>query len=129
MAALLVGVTGVVFIVYSFPPEQYSFYPPCLLYQTTGLHCPGCGGTRCAYALLHGDLAQAAAYNVLVLLFLPYLAFHALNSCWRTMTGHVAFSWRTPTWWPLAVAAVLILFAILRNLPVAPFTMLAPHKI
>ena len=65
-AALVVAGVAVCGVVYRFPPTEYSFYPRCYFNELTGLYCPGCGGTRCAYALLHGDLAQAAAYNLLV---------------------------------------------------------------
>src|SRR4051794_38488830 len=61
-------------VLYSFPPTAYSFYPPCVFHLVTGLHCPGCGATRCVYSLVHGDLRQAAAYNPLLLVILPFLA-------------------------------------------------------
>src|SRR5258708_136292 len=69
--AIPVGVS----IVYTFPPSQYHFYPRCIFYSVTGLHCAGCGATRCVGALLHGDLEQAFAYNPLFLVLLPYIAF------------------------------------------------------
>src|SRR5436190_19023711 len=64
-------------VLYRFPPAQTGWYPGCLFHRLTGLHCPGCGGTRCAHALLHGDLPQALAYHVLFPFLLPFLLFWA----------------------------------------------------
>jgi hypothetical protein len=40
--------------------------PPCAFRAITGCPCPTCGATRCALALLHGRVAEAAAWNPLV---------------------------------------------------------------
>ncbi len=45
--------------------------PFCPWRRLTGLQCPGCGGTRMAYDLLHGDLAAAWRDNAALLLVLP----------------------------------------------------------
>lgn len=45
--------------------------PPCMLHSTTGLYCPGCGGTRAVYALLEGRLFLSLFYHPLVV----YTAF------------------------------------------------------
>src|SRR5947209_2229629 len=34
--------------------------PSCLIKLTTGFDCPGCGGTRAFWYLLHGDVPAAA---------------------------------------------------------------------
>jgi hypothetical protein len=128
-AAVVAAASAAAAVLYAFPPAEHSFYPRCLFHDLTGLHCPGCGGTRCAHALLHGDVAQAAAYNALVLLFLPYLALHAVNALWYGATGRRAFRVWAPAWWPRAVVVAVVLFWVARNLPWAPFTLLAPHAI
>ena len=43
---------------------------PC----TDGLNCPGCGGTRALYALLHGNVRLALKDNALLLVTLASLA-------------------------------------------------------
>ena len=39
---------------------------PCLFRSLTGLYCPGCGGTRAAKFLLHGDICKSLWYHPLV---------------------------------------------------------------
>ena len=60
MAALGAGA-----VVFFFNPATHGFYPVCMFHQLTGLNCPGCGGTRSAYALLHGNFALALKDNAL----------------------------------------------------------------
>lgn len=43
------------------------FHFPCLFHALTGYYCPGCGGTRAVYALLHGKIFQSFLYHPLVL--------------------------------------------------------------
>lgn len=47
--------------------------PPCLVSHLFEGWCPGCGMTRAAIALLHGDIAAAWGHNRLSLLVLPML--------------------------------------------------------
>lgn len=58
-------------VLYSFPPQDYHFYPVCPFYAFTHLLCPGCGGTRALYHLLHGNLATAWRLNALVTVAAP----------------------------------------------------------
>ena len=39
------------------PPSGAFDSPTCLVKMTTGFDCPGCGGTRAFWYLLHGDVA------------------------------------------------------------------------
>ena len=60
-------------ILYMFNPIDYLWVPKCPFKLLTGLSCPGCGLQRALHALLHGHLAEAAAYNYWLLFALPYL--------------------------------------------------------
>lgn len=45
--------------------QQYG--PPCLIRRVTGFSCPGCGLTRAAICLLHGEPYAALQYNYFLL--------------------------------------------------------------
>lgn len=123
-----------VFFVYRFNPGINRIALVCSFYGTTGLYCPGCGMTRSLYAIMNGHFGEAFSYNPLwpfysllmlgslslwfyFLLtgknpFIPVNRFLAKHSCYCIIT-----------------AIAIILFWILRNIPVFPFTVLAPPQI
>jgi hypothetical protein len=101
-------------------PATRTLTPPCPLKALTGLDCPLCGATRATHALLHGHLAQALDLNALYVLALPVVGLLVL--LWL-LRGRVpkALTNAATMWSLLAVAVV---FAVLRNLPIEPFSVL-----
>lgn len=102
--------------------------PVCTFYRLTGWYCPGCGGLRAAHALLHGRLAEAWAYNPLLVLLTPWLGYGVvrwgLSAFWpkRRWPG----PWLYSPWVLMLVAVLATVFGILRNLPWEPFCDWAP---
>ena len=98
-------------------PAALIYFPRCPLHEFTGLYCPGCGSTRALYQLAHGHLLAAFRFNPLAVVALPVLAI------WLTRGER---SLVKPVWiWSLLI--VIVAFGVLRNLPVYPFTLLAPQ--
>ena len=121
---------GVVYVLATTPPTPDSFYPKCTLYQATGIHCPGCGAGRAAHAALNGRLAQAFAYNPVAVVLLPVVGVVILLQLGRWLTGRKPpRAFVLDGRWIMLLAVVLILFMVLRNVPVYPFTLLAPHEL
>jgi hypothetical protein len=116
-------------MLYTFSPTEYGFYPRCMFRLATGLHCPGCGATRCVAALLHGDLRQAFAYNALFVVMLPFLVFGGMRIAYATWTGKQMRGYRFPGWALRAFVGILVIYWIARNFDVYPFDLLAPHEI
>lgn len=135
VALAAAGAGALLLVVRASPPTDASYYPKCQSRQLLGLHCPGCGLTRSAYALLHGDFAQAVAYNPLAPVLLPLFAVGFGRSLWSWGTGRrpKPRAYRVPGRFaratPWLIAAGLVLFALLRNVPVWPLTLLAPHEL
>ncbi len=98
--------------------------PACAVREVTGLHCPGCGGTRCVTRLLQGDWSGAWSGNPLIVTLL------GLGIAWSGMGMVREWSGRSmpvfPGWAAWTLVAAVLLFAVLRNLPWWPFTLLAP---
>ena len=86
---------------------------PCPFHAVTGLHCPGCGMTRAAALLLRGDVAGAAAHNVLLFPVLVIAVAAWAGAVLPRRTG-----------WLPALSVLLVAFAVARNLPA--FGFLAP---
>ncbi len=116
-------------LLYWIPPAPGSIYPPCPFRSLTGLYCPGCGSTRCLHALLHGDLRQAAAYNVLLLAALPFLVCYGARLLWHVGRPRTAPQRRLPAWAIRALCVVVVAYWALRNIDCAPFNLLAPHTL
>ena len=58
------------------PADADAFTSPtCLIKLTTGLDCPGCGGTRAFWYLLHGNIPAAARSHALAVFAVPYLVY------------------------------------------------------
>ena len=97
-------------------PARHEIYP-CLLYATTGLRCPGCGGLRATHQLLHGHFAAAWALNPLAVLLVPLYAWLACHIASGLIRGR-GLAERAPRpamiWLGLGGLA---LFGLLRNLP------------
>lgn len=70
---LLLVVAGVLAALYFIRPTDYEWVPKCMFRQLTGFDCPGCGLQRAAHAALHGQWAEAWAYNRFLIYSLPYL--------------------------------------------------------
>ena len=109
------------------PAAANSHFPPCIFHATTGLWCPACGLTRAMHQLLNGHLGAALSYNV----FVPVAVVAALLGWWSWMRT----SWDRPALpiparllRPLVwvMPSALAIYGVLRNIPAAPFTALAP---
>jgi len=109
-----VGVT----ILYFNDPRIAKFYPLCIFRVVTGCNCPGCGGLRATYCLLHGDFISALKYNPLLVISLPFIFFLVITK-----------NKRFGPWLPWTVFGILVSYALLRNIPCWPFIILSPPPI
>ena len=104
-------------------PNEPGHYPTCPFLAVTGWFCPGCGSLRALHALVHGDLGAALARNPLVVLTVPALVVWWVVWLVRAVR-HRPQRWAAPAWSIWALLAVVLVFAVARNLPGALF--LAP---
>jgi hypothetical protein len=104
---------------------QASYLPPCLLNKFTGLYCPGCGATRATHALLHGDIVAALSFNLLFVLSIPLLIWIGYRELGAMISGK-PIPPSPSRHFTRGYVIFVIVFTVLRNIPVEPFSWLAP---
>lgn len=115
-AGAAAAVAGAVAYVVVRSPYEHELTPACALLTSLGIYCPGCGGTRAAYDLAHGDVVSALGMNALVVLGVPVVA--VLWTRWvLRLLGVALRPWTFPRWGGWAIGAGIAVFWILRNLP------------
>src|SRR5690606_18511222 len=107
------------------PSNEENLFVKCTFKAATGWDCPGCGGQRAVHHLLHFEWGKAFRYNALFVLLLPYLGilfyYETRRIFWKIpiptnfLTSNILL-------WVLLI--LLLLFLVLRNLPLYPFTLL-----
>ncbi len=111
LAAVGIGVLLVV------DPTRSAVTPPCPYRTLLGIACPGCGLTRAAHALLHGDWTRAFALNPWAFVATPaavaFTSLHALPDATRTRRARSGIAW--------TMLAVTVAFWIWRNTSAYPF--------
>ncbi|HUJ95448.1 MAG TPA: DUF2752 domain-containing protein [Terriglobales bacterium] len=125
MAAVAAAVAIVILRI--FDPATSGIFPPCPFHALTGWYCPGCGSLRAFHQLLHGNLRQALALNAFAVVASPFLAYGALSYALFQVRGKYLPRLFLPAFWIRALCAAIIVFAILRNVPVYPLSLLAPR--
>ena len=113
-------------LLHSSNPATSGLFPPCPFLWLTGWYCPGCGSLRALHQLLHGNVRAAFAFNPFAVLTFPFLAYGGATRVVFLLRGRYLPRVFLSGWliWTLGFAVVL--FGILRNLPMHPFHLLAP---
>ena len=110
---LIIGILLVILFI------QYNCRIPCIFHEVTGLHCPGCGGTRAVISLMKLDLHQALRYNMLVVMLIPlFIILFTLKNIFKV---------KIPEWVWYILIVILVVYGVLRNIPY--FSFLAPTDI
>ena len=123
---LLIVFTGLAVLFFFLDPAKHTIFPRCVFNSLTGYYCPGCGSQRAIHSLLHLDFAGVVSYNFLFIPAFLIILYHYLHPVFNRFLGLKlpnVFYFRSTPW---IILGVVILFWILRNIPVYPFSVLAP---
>jgi uncharacterized protein DUF2752 len=123
-ASLLV--LGALVLLCSANPASSNLFPPCPFLWLTGFYCPGCGSLRALHQLLYGNLSAAFALNPFAVLSFPFLAYGGASRAAYLLNGRYFPRIFLPARFIWTLFAAIVLFGILRNLPMYPFHLLAP---
>lgn len=124
---LCTAVVGILLLYFFVYPLYARYFPKCIFYTSTGLYCPGCGSQRALISLLHGDIKTALHDNFLAVCLLPFIVY-ALTIFLVNLFRRKKITTRLfNTFLPARLILILVIvFALLRNIPAYPFTLLAP---
>jgi Protein of unknown function (DUF2752) len=123
-AGLMATAAGLV-VVKFVNPTSTSLFPNCPFHAMTGLNCPGCGVTRGIHALLNGDVLTALHFNLLLVIIIPALIYAIYIMVAVSFRGRpLTLPKQSPTV-VYIVLVIFLVFAVLRNLPFYPFSLLA----
>ena len=122
------GLLGFLGLIKWHDPRVDGNFPTCPWLCLTGTHCPGCGTMRALRNLMEFDLASAFSNNSLTVISIPlivYLLFYGV-------LGELGVRNKLPdarkigSKYLLGFVLLILTFWISRNVPVHPFSLLAP---
>ena len=116
-------------IYYNYNPTQYTFFLTCPFKSLTGYHCAGCGSQRAIHHLLHFRLYSAFRLNPFMVISLPLVFYGVGTKIYNYIfqKEHRVQLFYKP-WFIYGYFAVAIVYWVLRNIPYAPFSYLAPYE-
>jgi len=126
---IIIGVLaffGVLALYIYWSPSETNIFPKCPFYSVTGIYCPGCGSQRAAHQILNGHIFEGITRNYLIGLLAIVLVYQALvfiiNNVLNKRITNLLHKSKVAS----GILIVVILFWILRNINMFPFTELAP---
>lgn len=124
-AFVLLAVCALGFV-YLFNPSTSTLYPTCPFYWFTGCYCPGCGSLRALHQLTRGHLTTALGLNPLTVLSVPFVGYYFVSRAALAVAGRPSRTFFIKPVLIRALLGVILVYWVVRNLPLYPFSLLAP---
>lgn len=118
-AILIIGIEILcIILIYIFVNSKYvSMLPSCWIYETTGMLCPACGGTRCVIYMLQGNFVKAFLSHRIFFIGILYLLVLNVLCIINLIKKKKIGLWLYPKpWYAIVFAIILILDTIIKNL-------------
>jgi len=107
-------------------PNEVDFLPKCPFYFFTGLYCPGCGSQRATHQLLNFNILGVLQQNLMYVVGLFIIGYHLIIKGINTFFNKNVYNFIYHPKTPFLLLLFIIVFWILRNIPLYPFNLLAP---
>jgi len=120
---IFVGLAAAVYFTADWPP---GFYWGTSLFRHLDIFCPACGGSRSIYNLVRGDFAAAWRYNQVFILSLPLIFWGGLTVLRSVLRGYPITGKYLPPALIWGFLALVLIFGILRNIPLEIFDYIRP---
>lgn len=106
----------IVVLIYFFANSEYiNLVPKCWIYETTGILCLSCGGTRCIQNIMKGNLVQAFYCNSMIFIAIFYLLIFNIVYLYNLDKEIKIFTWIYPKWWHVVLFVIIwLIYAIFR---------------
>ena len=107
-------------------PSDTNVFPKCPFYVATGIYCPGCGSQRAAHQILNGNIIEGIRHNYMIALLAIVLLYQGFIYVMNELLGKSITNLLHKSKITMSILFLVLLFWILRNINVFPFTELAP---
>lgn len=107
-------------------PTDTNVFPKCPFYMATGIYCPGCGSQRAAHQILNGNIIEGIRHNYMIALLAIVLLYQGFLYVLNEHLGKNMINLLHKSKVTNGILVLVVLFWILRNINVFPFTELAP---
>ncbi len=107
----------------------YKFGSPffCVFHKVTGFYCQGCGSGRALTSLLHLKIVESLHNNLMFIPLSILILWYFLHTYLLFVTGkNLLPMFSISRNFILILFVLVIVFVVLRNIRIYPFTLLAP---
>lgn len=114
-AVAVIAALFIAFVFYYNVNPDSGLMPRCSFKLLTGYDCPGCGFQRALHALLHGQVADAWAYNPFVFFAVPVALLYIIVEAGRKRRPQLHRRIVSPpALW--GILAAIVIWWIVRNI-------------
>ena len=94
---------------------------PCMMHDLLHVYCPGCGGTRAVFALIHGRIWESLCYNPAVIMGGLLIIYYELG-VFLTIVKKNGKKYYVASGWPAYVYLIFIFaYGIVRDVMLLGF--------
>jgi len=129
LSIIIIGVLvflGILALYVFWDPYGTNIFPKCPVYSVTGIYCPGCGSQRAAHQILNGNIIEGIRHNYLIALLGLVLSYQAFMFIMNNVLDKEITNLLHKSKVTFGILIAVLLFWILRNINLFPFTELAP---